>query len=125
MEKKEYPIKRLINWYFGNYCARKCFDKDERLFEHHQKLTEFAEKNSELKMTYSDFLKLFNNEMTICTLEDSFKRRMVGWRLFEILNKTPNYDSDNVVVKDGIVQTKTGLLEKPVMCGTCKFFGIH
>ena len=125
MEKKEYPIKHLVNLYFGNHCTRKCFDKEERLYDHHMKLLDFAEKNPNLKMTHADFLDLFNDEVKICTLEDSFKRKMISWKLFERLQDTPNYNSDDIIVKDNVVQTKNGLLEKPVVrCKMCKFLGI-
>jgi len=75
MEKKEYPIVNIVNWYIGNYCFRKCFDKDERLIDHIEKLREFAKKNEGLKMRHREFLNLFNDHMNLCTLEDGFKRK--------------------------------------------------
>lgn len=125
-EKKAYPIQHIVNWYFGNYCARKCFDKCTKLREHYSKLNEFAEKNPNLKMTHKEFLELFNNHMTICTLDDDFKRKMIGWKLFRILQQTPNYDSDKIIVEEGILKTREGLLEKPVQdCMICKKLGIR
>jgi len=100
MEKKEYHIKRLVNWYFGNYCSRKCFDKKERLFDHYNKLMSFADKNQNLKMTHSDFLQLFNENMTLCTLDKSFKRKSISWKLFERLQDSPNYNSDKIIVEN-------------------------
>ena len=123
-ERNAYPIRRLVNWYFANYCMRKCFDKDARLRDHQQKLVTFACKNPNLTMSHRDFLDLFNDGMTICTLDDSFKRRSVGWKLFSILNDTPGYDSDAIVVKDGIVQTRSGQLPKARRCPTCRALGI-
>lgn len=103
---------------------RKCFDKDQRLRDHHHKLLEFVEKNKNLKMTHSDFLKLFNDHMLICTLDDHFKRRSMGWKLFTLLQDTPNYDSDKIIVEKGRVRLKEGELEKPRRCPTCVALGI-
>ena len=105
---------------------RKCFDKTDRIGDHAAKLDEFARKNPGLKLTHRDFLDLFNNEMTVCTLSDSFKRKMVGWKLFTILQDTPGYNGDEVVVENGVVKTKTGFLEKPVSrCEICRRCGLH
>ncbi|HLD04290.1 MAG TPA: hypothetical protein VJG90_01085 [Candidatus Nanoarchaeia archaeon] len=123
-EKKQYPIRQIVNWYFANYCMRKCFDKDHRLRDHHRKLLEFVEKNKSLEMTHSDFLRLFNDHMLICTLDDSFKRRSMGWKLFTTLQDTPNYDSDKIILEKGRVRLKEGELEKPKRCPTCVAFGI-
>ena len=124
-EKKPYPIRNIVNWYIGNYCERKCFDNPERIMEHREKLLKFVEKNSEMKMTHRQFLDLFNNHMMICTLEDSFKRRSMGWTLFEILQKTPNYNSNEIIVMNKRVMTKNGELPKPIQnCKICERFGI-
>ena len=122
---KKYPIKHLINWYYGNYCVRKCFDKEERLSRHGEWLREFAEKHKHLIMTHKEFLTLFHDHMTLCTLEDSFKRRSIGWKLFERLRDTPNYDSDKIIVKDGRIKTVEGELESPKICLACKHLGVH
>jgi len=124
MEKHEHPIKSLVHWYFGNYCTRKCFDNDEKLHDHYTKLINFAEKNPQLRMTHHDFLWLFSNEMKICTLEDSFKRKMIGWKLFERLKDTPNYDSDKIIVENNVVKKRDGDLDKPVRCSVCKALGV-
>ena len=122
---KKYPIKHLVNWYYGNYCTRKCFDKEERLFQHSEWLREFAEKHKQLTMTHKEFLILFHDHMSLCTLKDSFKRRSIGWKLFERLKATPNYDSDKIVVEGGRIKTIEGELEPPQKCLACKYLGVH
>lgn len=122
---KKYPIKHLVNWYYGNYCVRKCFDKEERLFQHGEWLQEFARKHKGLTMTHKAFLELFHNHMSLCNLNDSFKRRSIGWKLFERLQDTPNYDSDKVIVEGGRIKTTDGELEPPRRCLACKHLGIH
>ena len=123
-EKKAHPIKHIVHGYFGNYCTRKCFDKEERLKQHYDTLEEFANKNPDLKITHHDFLALFNDHMFICTLQDSFKRKAIGWILFDILLRTPNYNSDDLIVEKGIIRKRNGLLEKPrprcPICIACK-----
>jgi len=120
-EKKPYPIKGIINWYIGNYCERKCFDKPDRILEHREKLLTFAEKNPNLTMRHKEFLDLFNNHMTICTLEDGFKRRSIGWNLFENLQNISDYDSNKIIVKNNSITTKKGNLSKPVYdCTICE-----
>lgn len=122
---KKYPIKHLVNWYYGNYCVRKCFDKEERLFSHGKWLQDFANKHQDLTMTHKEFLGLFHDHMSLCTLKDSFKRRSIGWKLFERLQDTPNYDSDKIIVEDGRIKTTEGELEQPQRCLACKHQGIH
>ena len=124
-EKKPYPIKNIVNWYVANYCERKCFDKVERIMEHREKLLKFVEKNPKLQMTHRKFLELFNEHMMICTLEDSFKKRSVGWKMFEILQNTPNYNCDEIIVRNKIVMTKNGYLPKPVnSCIICERYNL-
>ena len=122
---KKYPIKHLVNWYYGNYCTRKCFDKEERLFQHSEWLREFAEKHKQLTMTHKEFLILFHDHMSLCTLKDSFKRRSIGWKLFERLKATQNYDSDKIIVENGRIKTIEGELEPPKVCLACKYLGVH
>jgi hypothetical protein len=123
--KKAYPIRHLVHWYYSNYCARKCFDNNERLKKHYDKLEEFANKNPNLKMTHADFLTLFNDQMTICTLEDGFKRKAIGWKLFDILLRTPDYESNNIIVEHGRLRTLQGPLPTPrPRCRTCVALGI-
>ena len=123
-EKKSYPITRLVNWYFGNYCTRKCFDNDERLKDHYEKLQLFAQKNPKLEITHREFLQLFNDHMTLCSLDEGFKRKAIGWTLFTILTETPNYDSDKIIVQGKLLRRKDGLLEKRVRCKACESLGI-
>ncbi len=123
-EKKAYPLRQIVNWYWGNYCTRKCFDKEERLRDHSQKLQLFVEKNPNLLMTHRQFLDLFHEQMSICTLDESFKRRSIGWKLFERLQATPNYDSDLMVVEEGWIKRKDGELAKPKYCPACRAAGI-
>ena len=125
MIKKEYPILHLVNWYYGNYCARKCFDKMDRLSDHHNKMLDFARKNPTLKMTHKDFLQLFNNHINLCTLHDSFKRRAIFWKMFTDLQNTENYDSDKIIVENKRLKLIDGDLEKPKQkCEICKAFKI-
>lgn len=121
----KYPIKHLVNWYYGNYCLRKCFDKGERLSQHGEWLQEFANKHQDLTMTHKEFLEIFHNHMSLCILDDSFKRRSIGWKLFERLKETPNYDSDKIIVEDGRIKMTDGELESPQRCLACKHLGIY
>lgn len=124
-EKKTYPIKYIVHWYYGNYCTRKCFDKEERLKMHYDKLEEFADRNPCLKITHREFLMLFNDTMLICTLQDSFKRKAIGWILFDILMRTPNYDSNKIIVENRILRKRNGPLEKPrPRCRICAALGV-
>ena len=119
-EKKEHHIRHLVHWYYGNHCARKCFDNDERLNEHYGKLEEFANKNPDLKMAHADFLALFNDQMMICTLENGFKRKSIGWKLFDILRRTPDYKSEQIIVEKGMLKTRQGALPTPrLRCRMC------
>ncbi len=122
--KNDYPIQHILNWYFGNYCTRKCFDNDTLLRDHYGKLMLFAEKNPNLKMTHKEFLSLFNKEMTICTLSPSFKKKLVSWKLFRIFQDTANYESDKIIVEGKRVKRFDGELEKPVIkCKICRALG--
>ncbi len=69
----------------------------DRLRDHQDKLLQFSEKNKNLKMTHREFLELFNNHMTLCTLDEGFKRKHIDWKLFTMLQDTPNYDSDKIM----------------------------
>jgi len=87
---------------------------------------EFVEKNPGVAMTHRSFLDLFNDHMRICMLHDSFKRRSVGWRLFMLLQRTPGYDSNNIVVKNKRVQTMDGPLPRPrPPCPLCRAIGVE
>lgn len=125
-EKKKYLIRQVVNWYYWNHCARKCFDNDERLHDHWQKLRLIVDKNKQLEVTHRDFLDLFNGHFALCTLDDSFKRKMVSWKLMSLLQRTPEYDPHQIIVENGILKTKSGSLPKPKPgCQTCRVFGIQ
>lgn len=98
---KKYSVRHLVNWYYGNYCTRKCFDKEERLLRHGQWLQDFAKKHQNLMMTHKEFLDLFHNQMPLCALEEGFKKRPVFWKLFEKLLRIEEYDSDKVKAAGG------------------------
>ena len=83
---KKYPVSRIVHWYFGNYCAIKCHDKEEQLFECQQKLEEFAEKCNVL-MTHQEFLDLFENHITICRLPKEERRKYIALKTFAILQQ--------------------------------------
>ena len=93
--------------------------------QHGEWLQDFALKHNGLTMTHKEFLILFHDHMTLCTLEDSFKRRSIGWKLFERLQDTPNYDSDKIVVESDRIKTTEGELEPARRCLACKHLGIH
>ena len=79
--KKAVPIKQLVNWYYGNYCTRKCYDDEKRQKEHYPKLLELAHKLQRTMMTHRDFLNLLRNDRTICDLSDEeWKNRKFSWR---------------------------------------------
>lgn len=79
--KNPIPIKQLVNWYFGNYCTRKCYDdlKTQRL--HLEKLQEFANKLEGVKITHKEFLAMLRNDKTICNLSDEdWKKKRFSWK---------------------------------------------
>lgn len=86
---KKYHIKRIVHWYFGNYCAIKCHDNEEQLFECQQKLEEFAAKFNDF-LTHQEFLDLFENHITICKLPKEERRKYITWRTFSRLQQEKN-----------------------------------
>jgi hypothetical protein len=93
--KKPYPIQHIVNWYHGNFCARKCFNKEERLFACWNNLQEFAKKNNGLVMTHKEFKVLFDNDdIKICKLKPLFRKRSVGWHQMERWMDDPEFDAD-------------------------------
>ncbi len=78
---KKYHIKRIVHWYFGNYCAIKCHGNEKRLFECHKKLEEFAEKCNAY-MTRQEFIDMFENYITICKLPNEQRRKYITWKTF-------------------------------------------
>jgi len=67
---KPYPIAHVVNWYYDNFCTRKCFNKEKRLFDCWSKLQEFASKYSGLIIRHNEFKDLFDNShINICLLK--------------------------------------------------------
>lgn len=93
----KYPVERVINWYWGNFCTRKCFNKEERLKDCYQKFELFKKKNTSLLITHKEFKDLIDNDyLLICQLPSSFRGRTVGWKQFEYWLRDPNFDADKV-----------------------------
>ena len=78
--KKEYKIQHLVNWYFGNYCVKKCHDDLEIQKNHWEQLQEFARKNPNLQMTHKEFIEFFAKDMTICKFDCVERERMPSWK---------------------------------------------
>jgi hypothetical protein len=94
-EKKPYPVTHVVNWYYGNFCTRKCFNKEERLSGCWDQLQEFASKNNGLKIRHKEFKDLFdNNHIKICLLKPNFRRRTVGWTQMESWRRESDFDPD-------------------------------
>lgn len=93
---KKYPIQRVINWYFGNFCTRKCFNKEGRLMDCQKMFQQFTNQNKSLMITHKEFKDLFDNDdIRICKLEYKFRKRTVGWKQFETWTKDSDFDPDN------------------------------
>ncbi len=91
----KYPLRRVINWYYGNFCARKCFNDEERLFDCYTKLQQIITENKNLMITHKEFKDMIDNGMiTICVLKPNFRRRTVGWGQFEKWLKNSDFDPD-------------------------------
>lgn len=91
----KYKISRVVNWYFGNFCTRKCFNKENRLNDCHNKLQLFVNKNKDLMITHKEFKDLFDNDdIKICKLNSNFRKRTVGWKQFENWSKNLDFDGD-------------------------------
>lgn len=79
--KKAVPVQQLVNWYYGNYCTRKCYNDDKRQQEHYPKLQELAVKLKDVMMTHREFLDLLRTDKTICDLsEEEWKTRKFSWK---------------------------------------------
>ncbi|MFA5797023.1 MAG: hypothetical protein WC916_03240 [Candidatus Woesearchaeota archaeon] len=80
-EKIAILVKHLISWYEGNYCARKCYDDEERRDKHLPKLQELAKKLADIKMTHRAFLVMMRSDKTICDLSDEeWQNRKFSWK---------------------------------------------
>ncbi len=92
----KYPIQRVVNWYHGNFCTRKCFNKEERIFECHKKFQSLVDKNKDLMIIHKEFKDLLdNNHIKICQLNPKFKKRVVNWFQFEKWLRDPDFNPDN------------------------------
>src|SRR3989338_3684641 len=79
--KKPAKIQQLVNWFYGNYCARKCYDEIGRQREHWLKLQELAKKMESAEMTHKEFLNMIRNDNTICDLsEEEWGERKWSWK---------------------------------------------
>ena len=79
--KKAVNIKSLVNWFYGNYCTRKCYHDLERQRAHYPKLQELAKRLEGTEMTHKEFLIMIRNDRTICDLSDEeWKNRKFSWR---------------------------------------------
>ena len=97
VEKKAYPVSHVVNWYYGNFCARKCFDKEERLFECWTKLRAFADNNKDLKIRHKEFKDLFDEDhIKICKLSPGFRRKSISWKQFEYFSRDSDFDPDKL-----------------------------
>ena len=95
VSKIKYPIRRVINWYYGNFCTRKCFSKEKRIQECRVKFDFIVETNPDLMMTHKEFKDLIDTDnIKICRLNPLFKRRTVGWKQFESWLNQPGFDPD-------------------------------
>jgi len=82
--KKPAKIQHLVNWFYGNYCTRKCYDEIEKQREHWDKLQELANRLEGVEMTHSEFLTMIRNDKTICDLSDEeWKKRKWSWKRTE------------------------------------------
>ena len=78
--KKAVPIKQLVNWFYGNYCTRKCYKDEKRQRDHVPKLYEFAKRLNGTFMTHQRFLSMLRVDKTICDLsEEEWKNRKFSW----------------------------------------------
>ncbi len=92
---KRYPLQRIVNWYHGNFCTRKCFNKEGRIFECHLKFQQFVDSNKNLLMTHKEFKDLLDNDdIKICKLKTNFRKRIVRWFQFEKWLRDPEFDPD-------------------------------
>ncbi len=81
MMKKKVPLKQLVNWYYSNYCTRKCYNDEKRQEEHLPKLQELAKRLENVKMTHQHFLILLRSDKTICNLSDEeWKSIHFSWK---------------------------------------------
>lgn len=71
----------MVNWFYGNYCARKCYEEIEKQRDHWNKLQKLAKKMEEVEMTHKEFLLMIRNDKTICDLSDGeWSKRKWSWK---------------------------------------------
>ena len=92
---KQYHVQRVVNWYYGNFCTRKCFNKEERLKDCQEKLQQFADADKGMMITHKLFKDLIDSgDLKICRLGINFRRRTVGWGQFERWQEDESFDPD-------------------------------
>lgn len=82
-QTREKNVYYHVNWYRKNHCQRKCYFNQKQRKACKEKFDTFLRKNPNLQMTRKEFVNLFNNNMNICVLPDSEKRRFVPWKEFK------------------------------------------
>lgn len=91
----KYPIQRVVNWYYGNFCTRKCFNKEERLLDCYDKFKFFVDCNKGLMITHKEFKDLIDSDnLKVCMLKPNFRKRTVGWDQFEMWLRDSEFDCD-------------------------------
>ena len=81
MIKKRAKIQHLVNWFYGNYCTRKCYEEIEKQRKHWDRLQELAKKMDGIEMLHKEFLLMIRSDKTICSLSDEeWKKRKWSWR---------------------------------------------
>ena len=94
---KKYKLQRVINWYHGNFCTRKCFNKGNRTYVCHLKFERILKSSPNLMITHKDFKDLIDNDgIKICELKPGFRKKTVGWKQFEKWHKDPMFDPDKM-----------------------------
>ena len=78
---KQVSIQHAVNWYFGNYCTRKCYKDINLQRKHYLKLETLASKLKDTKMTRKNFFEMLRADKTICNLsEQEWKERKFSWK---------------------------------------------
>ena len=74
-------IQHLVNWFYGNYCTRKCYEEIDKQREHWEKLQELAKRMEGTEMLHREFLSMLRSDKTICDLSDEeWKGRKWSWK---------------------------------------------
>lgn len=93
----KYPIQRVINWYHGNFCTRKCFNKEDRIIECHLKFKGFIKDHKDLRITHKDFKDMIDKDkIQICILKKEFRQKTISWSQFEKLLEEESFNADNL-----------------------------